>query len=350
MTALPRPDPPERLLCGPGPSNVSPAVLAAMQRPMLGHLDPDLHDIHVRGRRDAARAPTRRPAGSCCRCRRPAPRGWSAGSPICSSPARRRSSASTASSAGGSSRSRAGSAPRSCTVEADWGEHVPNDRLLEALDAHPDARLIAVVHAETSTGVAAPAGRARRAAARPRRAADGRLRHLARRRRARLRRLGDRLRLLVHAEVPRRASRHVAGRGLRSRDGADPRPHAPGPLLVRPRAARSATGSRAPPSTTTPRRCSTSTRSTRRCARSPPRASQARWERHSRAGAHLQESAARARARAARRPRPPAGAADRGPVPDGVDGKRVQTRLLREHGIEIGGGLGPTAPRSGGSA
>ncbi|MGQ0668184.1 MAG: alanine--glyoxylate aminotransferase family protein, partial [Actinomycetota bacterium] len=31
-------------------------------------------------------------------------------------------------------------------------------------------------------------------------------------------------------------------------------------------------------------------------------------------------------------------------VPDGVDGKEVQTRLLREHGIEVGGGLGPTAP------
>ena len=31
-------------------------------------------------------------------------------------------------------------------------------------------------------------------------------------------------------------------------------------------------------------------------------------------------------------------------VPDGVDGKEVQTRILREHGIEVGGGLGPKAP------
>ena len=38
-------NPAERLLCGPGPSNVSPAALDAMQRPMLGHLDPDFHDI-----------------------------------------------------------------------------------------------------------------------------------------------------------------------------------------------------------------------------------------------------------------------------------------------------------------
>src|SRR5687767_15674905 len=42
---LPVLSPPERLLCGPGPTNVEPAVLEAMQRPMLGHLDPDLHDV-----------------------------------------------------------------------------------------------------------------------------------------------------------------------------------------------------------------------------------------------------------------------------------------------------------------
>ena len=37
--------PPERLLCGPGPTNVDPAALAAMREPMLGHLDPSLHEI-----------------------------------------------------------------------------------------------------------------------------------------------------------------------------------------------------------------------------------------------------------------------------------------------------------------
>jgi len=69
-----------------------------------------------------------------------------------------------------------------------------------------------------------------------------------------------------------------------------------------------------------------------------------RWQRHQNAGRFLQ-----------------AGLRDRGlelladpahqldpltavRVPDGVDGKRVQRRVLREHGIEIGGGLGPAAP------
>jgi alanine-glyoxylate transaminase/serine-glyoxylate transaminase/serine-pyruvate transaminase len=31
-------------------------------------------------------------------------------------------------------------------------------------------------------------------------------------------------------------------------------------------------------------------------------------------------------------------------VPEGIDGKQIQGRILREHGIEVGGGLGPTAP------
>ena len=41
-------------------------------------------------------------------------------------------------------------------VREELGSHVPNHRLLEALDRHPDAKLMAVVHAETSTGVQHP--------------------------------------------------------------------------------------------------------------------------------------------------------------------------------------------------
>ena len=41
-------------------------------------------------------------------------------------------------------------------VTAPWGETVPNAALLDALDRHPEARLIAVVHAETSTGALHP--------------------------------------------------------------------------------------------------------------------------------------------------------------------------------------------------
>lgn len=37
--------PPDRLLCGPGPTNVEPSVLDAMREPMLGHLDPTFHEL-----------------------------------------------------------------------------------------------------------------------------------------------------------------------------------------------------------------------------------------------------------------------------------------------------------------
>ena len=37
--------PSERLLMGPGPSNVSPRVLAAMAKPLVGHLDPEFLDL-----------------------------------------------------------------------------------------------------------------------------------------------------------------------------------------------------------------------------------------------------------------------------------------------------------------
>jgi len=41
-------------------------------------------------------------------------------------------------------------------VAEEWGRHVPNERLLDALDANPAARMVAVVHGETSTGVEHP--------------------------------------------------------------------------------------------------------------------------------------------------------------------------------------------------
>jgi alanine-glyoxylate transaminase/serine-glyoxylate transaminase/serine-pyruvate transaminase len=71
---------------------------------------------------------------------------------------------------------------------------------------------------------------------------------------------------------------------------------------------------------------------------------EARWHRHADAAAHLQ-AAVESRglellADADHRLAPLTAVR----VPDGVDGKAVQTRMLREHGIEIGGGLGPDAP------
>ena len=143
--------PPERLLCGPGPTNVDPAALEAMQRPMLGHLDPHLHQIllelvgllrEVYGANSGLVLPVQATGTS----------GMEAGIANLAEPGdtiivgvngyfgRRIAEMGR----------RAGA--EVVEVSADWGEHVPNERLLAAADQHPDARLLAVVHAETSTG------------------------------------------------------------------------------------------------------------------------------------------------------------------------------------------------------
>ncbi len=65
----------------------------------------------------------------------------------------RRSSASTACSATACARSRAAAAPTSCASTRSGGSPLDPQRLLDAQREHPHARLVAVVHAETSTGV-----------------------------------------------------------------------------------------------------------------------------------------------------------------------------------------------------
>jgi len=140
MSAIPSPlNPPERLLCGPGPSNVSPSVLAAMQRPLLGHMDPDLADLLLevvallRGTFQAA-------GGVVLPLQATGTSGMEAGLVHLLEPGETvivgvngyfgRRIVEIAGRLGA----------EVVRVDADWGEVVPNDRLLGALDAHPGAR------------------------------------------------------------------------------------------------------------------------------------------------------------------------------------------------------------------
>jgi alanine-glyoxylate transaminase/serine-glyoxylate transaminase/serine-pyruvate transaminase len=71
---------------------------------------------------------------------------------------------------------------------------------------------------------------------------------------------------------------------------------------------------------------------------------EARWARHTEAGAHLQRELRARGLELLADPEHQLAPLTAVRVPDGVDGKDVQGRLLREHGIEVGGGLGPSAP------
>ena len=74
----------------------------------------------------------------------------------------------------------------------------------------------------------------------------------------------------------------------------------------------------------------------------PVRAAPKLW--HAEAGAHLQAGLADRGYRLLADPEVQLAQLSAVCVPEGVDGKDVQMRLLREHSIEVGGGLGPDAP------
>ncbi|MGZ4295071.1 MAG: pyridoxal-phosphate-dependent aminotransferase family protein [Solirubrobacteraceae bacterium] len=146
---------PERLLCGPGPCNVSPAALAALQKPLLGHMDPDFADILlevVALQRTAYQAS----GGLVLPLQATGTSGMECGLAHLLEPG----DTAIVGVNGFFGRRIVEIANRLganvVEVPADWGDHVPNDQLLAKLDEHPDARLVCVVHAETSTGVRHP--------------------------------------------------------------------------------------------------------------------------------------------------------------------------------------------------
>jgi alanine-glyoxylate transaminase / serine-glyoxylate transaminase / serine-pyruvate transaminase len=143
--------PSERLLCGPGPTNVEPSALEAMRKPMLGHLDPELHDILldlVALLRQAYRADS----GLVLPLQATGTSGMETGIANLVE-----SGDTVIVGASGYFGQRIAELARRggadvVRVTAEWGRHVPNPRLLAALEEHPYARLLAVVHGETSTG------------------------------------------------------------------------------------------------------------------------------------------------------------------------------------------------------
>jgi alanine-glyoxylate transaminase / serine-glyoxylate transaminase / serine-pyruvate transaminase len=156
MTDIPSPaNPPERLLCGPGPCNVSPAALAALQKPLLGHMDPDFADLMLEVV-ELQRIAYGASGGIVLPLQATGTSGMECGLAHLLEPG----DTAIVGVNGFFGRRIVEIANRLganvVEVPADWGDHVPNDELLAKLDEHPDARLVCVVHAETSTGVQHP--------------------------------------------------------------------------------------------------------------------------------------------------------------------------------------------------
>ena len=221
-------------------------------------------------------------------------------------------------------------------VEHEWGQPVDADRVLAA---HPAPKLIAAVHAETSTGVLSDleplaAGQGRRAAAR-------RLRDLAGRRPGRLDDWGVDLGLLRLAEVPGRRAGPGAVHHQRPGVGAADREAAE--LVPRPRAARRLRGGGgrlAGAPTTTPRPTGMVVSLHAGLGRILEEGLDAVHARHAEAGRLLHEGlqAMGLELFAAEGHRLPELTTVR--VPDGVDSAAVRKELLERYDIEIGGGVG----------
>jgi len=142
----------DRLLLGPGPSNPYPEATSAFTRPMLGHLDPEflaLLDETMARLRQVFR--TENPLTF------PVSGTGSAGMEACFVNLLEPGDLAIVGVNGLFGERMCDVATRCgaevVRVEAAWGRTLDPDQLLAEQRAHPHARLLAVVHAETSTGV-----------------------------------------------------------------------------------------------------------------------------------------------------------------------------------------------------
>jgi alanine-glyoxylate transaminase/serine-glyoxylate transaminase/serine-pyruvate transaminase len=334
--------PSERLLCGPGPTNVDPAAVAAMSKPMLGHLDPELHAILDEVVAMLAQV-YRASEGTVLALPSTGTSGMEAGIANLVEPgdtvivgvagyfgARIAEMA-----------RRAGA--RVVEVDAPWGTHVPNERLLETLARNPGARLVAVVHGETSTGVEHPLAEL-----------------------GELMRESDALLMADCVTSLGGVPLDFDGWGIDYAYSCTQKclgaPPGMSPIAISPRALERIE------TRTTPVPFALDLRLLRAYWIDRPAAYhhtapilhvyalheglrqalvegvEARWERHASAGhrfaARAEEAGFEVLAEEGHRLAPLTALR----VPDGVDGKEVQRALIAEHGLEVGGGLGPAAP------
>lgn len=143
--------PPQRTLMGPGPSDVSPRVLEALARPTIGHLDPEFV-----GMMDNMKLLLQYAFQTENQLTLPVSAPGSAGMETCFvnlvEPGDKVIVCQNGVFGGRMKENvlRCGATP--IMVEDEWGTVVDPNKVEEALKAHPDAKVMAFVHAETSTG------------------------------------------------------------------------------------------------------------------------------------------------------------------------------------------------------
>jgi alanine-glyoxylate transaminase / serine-glyoxylate transaminase / serine-pyruvate transaminase len=342
---LPQLDPGDRLLCGPGPSNVHPTVLAALQLPINGHLDPDLWTILddlVTGLKAL----------------------WQRGDEGLTISLS--ATGNSAMEAGFMNLIDPGDKVLSCywgffgsrlndfahrvgadvvELSADFGQIVSVDKIIETLAANPDTKIVSIVHAETSTGVDFPLG------------------ELA----AAMRASGSQALLYADCVTSLGGQQVDADAwGLDYAYSCSQKalgcPPGVAPVTISERAIEAMRRRRSPvpyyydfeelskywidrPVTyhhTMPILNYYALYTGVRLLLEEGLAN--RWARNADAGRYFQDQMRSRGFEMLADPERQLVELTAVKVPEGVDGKEIQTRFLREHGIEIGGGLGPKAP------
>ncbi len=144
--------PPTRTLLGPGPSDVHPRVLAAMARPTIGHLDPEFI-----GMMDEVKSLLQFAFQTKNTMTFPVSGPGSAGMECCFvnlvEPGDKVIIAQNGVFGGRMKENVERCGGLAIMVEDAWGDAVDLQKVEDALKTHADARILAFVHAETSTGV-----------------------------------------------------------------------------------------------------------------------------------------------------------------------------------------------------
>ncbi|MEX1178341.1 MAG: alanine--glyoxylate aminotransferase family protein [Nitriliruptor sp.] len=154
-TVFPAAQPPQRLLLGPGPSPVHERVTTAQARPLVGHLDPWFLEVmdqiaamlRVVMRTDNPLTYAVSGTGSA---------GMETAVVNVVEPGDTVIVGINGVFGGRIADTAARAGAEVVRIEEPWGRIIPTDRVAEALRAHPDARFVALVHAETSTGAHQP--------------------------------------------------------------------------------------------------------------------------------------------------------------------------------------------------
>lgn len=143
--------PPQRILMGPGPSDVSPRVLEALSRPTIGHLDPLFVSFM-----DEMKMLLKFAFQTDNELTMPVSAPGSAGMETCFvnlvEPGDKVIVCQNGVFAGRMKENVERCGGIAVMVQDEWGRAVNPQKLEDALKANPDAKIIAFVHAETSTG------------------------------------------------------------------------------------------------------------------------------------------------------------------------------------------------------